>query len=104
MIPKKEQLSRLTRLFTSFAVLLLLPWLPRQVAKAGTMKTKENIAFLPSATVARSNAASPLPCTRGRGVGVRGLQSPAKLDIIASTMPPSPPTPLPRVQGRGETE
>src|SRR5262249_4940327 len=37
---------------------------------------------------------APLPCTRGRGVGVRGLPP--------APEPPSPPTPLPRVQGRGE--
>jgi len=35
MIPRKEPLSRLIWLFTSFALLLLLPWFPRQEANAG---------------------------------------------------------------------
>ncbi len=40
---------------------------------------------------------SPLPCTRGRGVGGEGACGKPPHGAA-----PSPPTPLPRVQGRGE--
>ncbi len=48
---------------------------------------------------------SPLPCTRGRGVGGEGVATASLADALLATRPaPSPPTPLPRVQGRGEKE
>src|SRR5258708_29184094 len=50
------------------------------------------------------NVTFPLPCTRGRGAGVRGLESLAKTLRFCADPAPSPPTPLPRVQGRGETQ
>src|SRR5260221_4983181 len=71
---------------------------------AGLMKTKEDFAILVSATFQRSVAPSPLPCTRGRGVGVRGLESLAKRDIFAPTMPPHPRPLSPEYRGEGRSK
>ncbi len=48
-------------------------------------------------------APSPLPFTRGRGAGVRGLVSLAKRDIFAPTMPPHPRPLSPEYRGEGGT-
>ncbi len=51
---------------------------------------------------AGGQSSSPLPCTRGRGVGGEGAAPDHQSDFLVSSATPSPPTPLPRVQGRGE--
>jgi hypothetical protein len=73
-------------------------------AQAGLMKTKEDIGILLSATFPRSVAPSPLPCTRGRGSRGEGVRVPSETRHFCADHAPSPPTPLPRVQGRGEIE
>src|SRR5258708_15699243 len=47
---------------------------------------------------------SPLPCSRGRGAGVRGLESLARLDILAPTMPPHPRPLSPEYRGEGRSK